>query len=119
MEQLILLRQRYQYHEFAVESNLFQEYLIEDLKQRMRRQGLSLNIHPINNTVRKHTRIENLEPLIVHGMLRFSKRHDTLLNQLCQFPLGKYDDGPDALEMAVAIANRRHNTLTVHKLTGF
>ena len=39
-------------------------------------------------------------------ILRFSRKHQQLLQQLTQFPLAKNDDGPDALEMAVNIAQK-------------
>lgn len=42
---------------------------------------------------------------------RSSRRHQILLEQLRQFPLGKHDDGPDALEMAIQMA--RYNPARV------
>ena len=47
-------------------------------------------------------RIKSLQPLIASGRIRFSKKHRLLLEQLRQFPKAAHDDGPDALEMAVA-----------------
>ncbi|MEL6311356.1 MAG: hypothetical protein AAFQ17_03155, partial [Pseudomonadota bacterium] len=52
----------------------------------------------------KEARIAALEPLVSQGMVRFSRRHTKLLEQLTAFPNGKFDDGPDALEMAVNVA---------------
>jgi phage terminase large subunit-like protein len=43
---------------------------------------------------------------VSQGMIAFSKRHSLLLEQLRSFPGGKHDDGPDALEMAVTMANK-------------
>ena len=41
-----------------------------------------------------------------NGYLKFSKRHKALLDQMLKYPMGKNDDGPDALQMAVALAPR-------------
>jgi hypothetical protein len=38
------------------------------------------------------------------GTLQFSRRHAVLLEQMRLFPKAAHDDGPDALEMAVAAA---------------
>jgi predicted phage terminase large subunit-like protein len=45
-----------------------------------------------------------LETLVTQGLIVFSRRHQILLEQLRQFPHGKHDDGPDALEMAIKVA---------------
>ena len=42
-----------------------------------------------------------MHPLIKGGTIIFNRLHQTLLDQLRYFPKGKYDDGPDALQMAV------------------
>ena len=47
-----------------------------------------------------------MEPLVTQGVLKFSIRHQLLLEQLRQFPMGAHDDGPDALHMAVQAAQR-------------
>ena len=67
----------------------------------------------------KHTsdklgRIQSLEPLISSGVLRFSRRQRTLLDQLRQFPRAAHDDGPDALEMAVMVAREPRHTFYVN-----
>ncbi len=50
-----------------------------------------------------------LEPMISTGVLRFSRRQRTLLDQLRQFPMAAHDDGPDALQMAVELAHKPGN----------
>jgi hypothetical protein len=42
--------------------------------------------------------------LVRSGTLQLSRRHTTLLEQLRLFPKAAHDDGPDALEMAVAMS---------------
>ena len=63
--------------------------------------GAKFHIHRITNRANKVSRIANLEPEITQGRIQLNRRHQLLLGQLIQFPLGKHDDGPDALEMAM------------------
>lgn len=72
-----------------------------------------LNLRKVQNTTNKRSRITALQPLVAQGMIRFSRRHTLLLEQLRQFPLGAHDDGPDALEMAVSAALRARGMTTV------
>ena len=52
----------------------------------------------------KTMRIESLQPMVKNHYLRFSRKHKALLQQMKEFPMGKNDDGPDALKMAVDTA---------------
>jgi len=99
---ILKLAQQYDFRRFAVEANQFQEMLADQLSDRARQRGVTLYVEKLNNSTRKQARIEGLEPLVAQGMLLFSRRHQLLLDQLRQFPLGDHDDGPDALEMAVS-----------------
>lgn len=65
--------------------------------------GRYLPVRDIQHTSDKLGRIQSLQPLIRSGMLQFSRRHATLLEQLRLFPKAAHDDGPDALEMAVQV----------------
>jgi predicted phage terminase large subunit-like protein len=51
-------------------------------------------------------RIQSLQPDIRNGYLLFSRDQTELLRQLEQFPLGRHDDGPDALEGAVRLCKQ-------------
>jgi len=109
LDKVIEYARIYKFREFAVESNQFQELLVEQLKDRAASAGISLRIKPVKNTMHKQQRIESMEPLVSQGRLRFSIRHQLLLEQLRHFPLGAHDDGPDALQMAVDAAQRPGN----------
>lgn len=39
-----------------------------------------------------------------NGYIKFSKKHKTLLKQMTEYPMGKNDDAPDGLQMAVKLA---------------
>jgi len=108
--------QLYSYKEFAVESNQFQEVFANWLTERARRSGLSLPVKSIKSSAHKQARIQSLEPLVTQGVLRFSRRHQLLIEQLRQFPLGAHDDGPDALHMAVEAARRPKNILRIEPM---
>ena len=96
----------YRFAQFAVESNNFQQLMVEDLKRRLQANGHKIYIKSLQHSSQKISRICSLEPYVSQGLLRFSKKHQQLLQQLTQFPLAKNDDGPDALEMAVDTARK-------------
>jgi predicted phage terminase large subunit-like protein len=105
----------YEFREFAIESNNFQQLMVEDLKRRIVACGRRLRIHEITSRTNKQSRIASLEPYIRQGNVRFCRKHRLLLNQLTQFPLAKNDDGPDALEMAMQVAEKQVHTVTVRQ----
>jgi predicted phage terminase large subunit-like protein len=68
-----------------------------------------LGVHPwlIQNDVNKRVRIRRLGPLLASRRVRLkadSPSTRLLVEQLQQFPVAEHDDGPDALEMAVRLA---------------
>ena len=58
-------------------------------------------------------RIQSLQPDIRNGYLRFRRDQITLLSQLEQFPMGRYDDGPDALAGAVRLSKQEKGISTL------
>ena len=101
----------YKFEEFAIETNNFQQLLVDDLERHISKCGKRLSLYEINSSSNKRSQIATLETYIKQGLLRFSRKHRLLLNQLTQFPLAKNDDGPDALEMAMQIAQRSRPTM--------
>lgn len=104
INRIVQLSRIYDYEGLAVETNQFQDLLADRLEERLRESGRHIRIERVEHTSHKQSRIESLQPLIAQGVLWFSRRHNTLLEQLRQYPLGAHDDGPDALEMAVSEA---------------
>lgn len=92
----------------GVEANQYQELLAGEFIAEFARQGV-LGVTPweITNTTAKVLRIRRLGPYLSQRRLRF-KRGSTgaklLVDQLRDFPLSAHDDGPDALEMALRLA---------------
>jgi len=94
----------------GIEANQFQQLLVDNFTAEFSRQGLfNTPIETLENTVNKRVRIRRLGPLLSKGQLRFkshSRGTQLLFDQLREFPLGDHDDGPDALEMALRLADR-------------
>ncbi len=91
------------YERFGFEVNQFQVLMAQELEDRGNKAGIYPSIEQIQNTGDKVARIESLQPLVKNGAVRFSRKHRTLLEQMKYFPKWKYDDGIDALEMAVRL----------------
>jgi predicted phage terminase large subunit-like protein len=87
----------------GVEAVQFQEFF----KDVLLREAASRGSYPPVRGIKQHTdkllRIQRLQPLVKSGRLKFQKKHRTLHDQLRFFPRAGHDDGPDALEMAVAL----------------
>jgi predicted phage terminase large subunit-like protein len=105
-ERILKYASMYRFSRFAVESNNFQELMVDNLNHRLQMHGLKMRIKSQHHSSQKIPRISSLEPYVSQGLVRFSRKHQDLLLQLTQFPLAKNDDGPDALEMAVDIARK-------------
>lgn len=92
------------YYQFGVETVQFQYYFAEIMRQRSAAVGEYLPIVEINSTQNKDARIQSLQPFVKNGYLKFSRKHKSLLKQMTEYPMGKNDDGPDGLQMAVKLA---------------
>lgn len=106
LEAVIQLHSIRRYLRLGFETNQFQEFLASELERRSRERGVQVPVMRVQHSTDKAGRIQRLQPLVSAGALRFSRRHRTLLDQLQQFPMAAHDDGPDALEMAVSVAQR-------------
>jgi hypothetical protein len=97
-------------HVFGVEANLFQVLLARDFQAAFNREGLvDVRVEPIDNHVAKIVRIRRLGRYLSQRRFRFLRNSTgarLVVDQLRDFPLGSYDDGPDALEMAERLADR-------------
>lgn len=96
----------------GVEANQFQELLAGEINDEFRRQGVHrLPVSLIRNDVNKHVRIRRLGPYLSLHKIRFRAGHPSttlLVEQLRDFPLASHDDGPDALEMALRLAEQAY-----------
>lgn len=101
---------------FGVETVQFQHFFKEILAKECLKKNVYLKIEEIKSTTNKIVRIESIQPYIKNGYIKFNRDDKTLLQQLEYFPLAKYDDGADALEMAIKLAvQKRNNTKIDYK----
>lgn len=95
---------------FGVEGNAWQDLLAPDFAEEFRRQEVvAPDVWVLNNQVNKLVRIRRLAGYLSSGRVRFKAGCDgtrLLVDQLLDFPAGQHDDGPDALEMAVRLAEQ-------------
>jgi len=103
IEDIIAHHKRRKYERFGFETNQFQEFMAIELQKRASAAGNFLNVEEIKHTSDKVARIQSLQPMVKNGTLQFSKKHQTLLEQMKYFPKGNHDDGLDALQMTVKL----------------
>lgn len=89
------------------------------VKSRLQREQIyNTRLKPIasHSEKNKEKRIENLQPLVESGFLRFKEGHKLLIQQLEDFPTANHDDLPDALAGAVNLSGgARRTRRTYHK----
>jgi len=102
---LFLEFKRRQPNIFAIETNQFQELIANELERIARVQGsMPIPVMRVENQEPKDFRIRRLGAYLNVRAFRFMIKNPdvrVLLQQLRDFPNGKYDDGPDAFEMAL------------------
>jgi len=106
--QAVLRRQqRFDYLVFGIEDNLFQRLLLDEFQRAARRAKVILPLRGVTHRLAKEARVAGLSPLVERGQLRFLPQEPDqplLIEQLLHFPAPSVnDDGPDALEGAVAL----------------
>jgi len=92
------------FYKFGVETVQFQYFFKDVMAARSAKEGEYIPIEEIQSVINKMLRIESLQPAIKNKYLKFNKEHKTLLKQLQEFPMGRNDDAPDGLQMAVQLA---------------
>jgi predicted phage terminase large subunit-like protein len=100
--------QQYDYRLFGVEDNLFQRLLLKEFDLLGKERSQVLPVRGVTQRLAKETRVASLSPLLERGKIRFIRGHsdqELLIEQLLYFPSRTlHDDGPDALEGAIRLA---------------
>lgn len=113
---------QFQPHGFVLESNQWQDLLQPDFEEEFQRQRIvAPAVYCIDNRVNKRVRIRRLGGYLASKRLRFKSNCDStrlLVEQMRDFPVGDHDDGPDALELAIQLAERQLNVEQGEKLSG-
>ncbi len=107
IEKALQLQRKWGFETLYLEENHFQQLLKPLYAQAIETAGLSqFRVTGVHQHQNKYQRISTLEPDISNGYLLFSETiHPRLIDQLTLFPTS-YDDGPDALQGAVAQLKR-------------
>ncbi len=109
----VALHERFYPQYFGVEANSWQQLLGRYFDEEFHRIGKSTAfVSLIHNKENKVVRIRRLGSYLAKRKLRFLQRSagtKLLVEQLRDFPLGAYDDGPDALEMAMRLVETAQN----------
>lgn len=94
----------------SMEENALGEFAQSPFQLVARDKGYILPMSGVKHSVAKEARIGRISPHVERGILRFRKGHsdqDVLVEQLIYFPSSTMnDDGPDALEGAVDMAEK-------------
>jgi len=98
----------YGYQIFGVEDNLFQRLLLKEFERLGQERQQLLPVKGVTSRLAKETRVASLSPLLERGKIRFIRGHsdqELLVEQMLYFPSRTlHDDGPDALEGAIHLA---------------
>jgi predicted phage terminase large subunit-like protein len=89
-----------------VEKNLYGTLLQKEFQMQIDARGIEgVVVHHATNVTPKSHRIARLGPYLRNGQFRFksTEANRLLVRQLREFPAGRHDDGPDALEFALRI----------------
>lgn len=112
IERAFQLYQKWQFDRLFLEENHFQALmkgLYADVNNKQ--TGSSFRVKGVHQHENKWKRISTLEPEITNGYLLFADTlNPRLMEQLSLFPTS-YDDGPDALQGAVAQLKRRFDAI--------
>ena len=92
---------------FGVESDVFQALVAAEFVRQSKAAGVMLPVYEVmTEGVDKYVRMRRLTPYLSRGIFRFRNTPGTqhLVRQCREFPVGEYDDGVDAMEMALRLA---------------
>ena len=94
--------------------------MYRQLRDRLVVKGIyTTRVLSVNPKGKKEDRIEQLEPLVEGGYLRFKKSHRLLIEMLQLFPSHDHDDLPDALASVVEMSGKQRKRTYYNKPKGF
>lgn len=116
ISEIFNLHERFEFYKFGVETNLFRNLLLANIKaerdrlEKEKGKPILIKFYDIDLVENKEKRIYSLEPKVFHGHILFNKKglSREFMDQLYDFPKGVHDDGPDALEMLWGLVNNKY-----------
>lgn len=122
IREIFELNERFSYHKFAVETNLYRNLLMPNITDEKKRResefkkAISIRFYDVEQTDNKEKRIYTLEPKVHHGHILFNKNgiSQEFMGQLYDFPKANHDDCPDSLEMLWSLVNNKYQVGTLH-----
>ena len=105
IQRIIMWQRKYNCMRWAIEEIAFQEFFKDSLIEEGAKKSIPVPAIGVKSRINKNLRIESLEPHVSNGMILFTPNHTMLLDQLREYSMGSYDDGPDALQMVFTIAH--------------
>lgn len=116
IKKIFELHEQYNFYKFGVETNLFRNLIIDNIRAERKRiekelkKRIDVKFYDIYLTDNKEKRIYSLEPKVFHGHILFNrdKISKEFMNQLYDFPKAVHDDCPDALEMAFGLVQNKY-----------
>jgi predicted phage terminase large subunit-like protein len=107
LDDILAYHAREPFDKFVMEEVQFQEFFKNYVEKEAHTRGLTLNIEGVRPTVDKDLRVIRLQPWIKNGWIRFRRQGmGELIRQLIYWRpknKGGHDDGPDGLEMLLAL----------------
>jgi len=118
--------EQYKHYKIGVETNLFRNLLLKNIMDEIKRreatrtEPITAKFYDIDLIENKEKRIYSLEPKVFHGHILFNKKliSQEALGQMRDFPKGRHDDFPDALEMLWGLVNNKYTIGTMNKEAG-
>lgn len=105
---------------FGVETVQAQWDMYRQLRDLLVKNGAyHTRVMAFNPKGKKEDRIENLEPLVEGGYIRFKKSQRLMIEMLQLFPSHDHDDLPDALASVVEISGKQRKRTYYQKPKGF
>ncbi|MGB7532872.1 MAG: hypothetical protein WA977_07835 [Halobacteriota archaeon] len=115
IDKIIELHSSFNYKAFGIEANSLGKAKSDTdcctfelvLRERQANANVTVPYKLVWHTTPKRARIQGIESYYSNGQLQFldtwNQEYPKLIDQLIQFPLAAYDDGPDALAGAVSL----------------
>lgn len=121
INQLIEQHLEWEYEKIAVETNLYRNLLVpnirmatEERQKTEKKKRIRLPLYDVETVENKEKRIYTLEPKITNGWILLNRSlSQDFKDQLEDFPQVDHDDCPDTLEMLWSLVNGRYRMSAV------